>query len=228
MEFFLSNLPKDFPCLLLWSNSCLDQQTQIETVTQLRSHLKHPNLLLLDHIDRLILVQHTHSSYNTVIIGVIPPHVNKIGFDLLAEIARVLKPSGKLVIKQVVVKGSGIVQDLMGEEMLLSQLKLAGLIDPICTVKDMKQNEKLSAMEGASKIQIAIGDRTDQLQYIEVTYNFRKIENIFQKICGSQKIVCRFESIVKHPDSLLDKFGGESHQKSTMNHQIAKKGSIHS
>ena len=170
MEFFQSKLSKDAPCLLLWSNSCVDQHTQIETVTQLRSHLKRPDLLLLEHIDRLILVQHRSSAYTTVIIGAIPPHVNKIGFDLLAEIARVLKPSGQLVMRQVVLKGSGIVQSLMGEEKLLSQMKLAGLIDPISTVKDMGQNEKLLAVEGAAKIQIEIGDRIDQLQYIEVTY----------------------------------------------------------
>ena len=178
MDFFLSNTPKDAPCLLLWSNSCLDQQKQLNTVTQLRSHLKRQDLLVLDHIDRLIPVQHTPSAYNSVIIGAIPPHVNKIAFEHLAEIARVLKPSGQLVMRQALIKESGIVQGLMTEEKLFSQLKLAGLIDPVYSVKDMGTDEVPSVVEGAAKVQIAIGERRDQLRYIEVTIVICLIPNV--------------------------------------------------
>ncbi|KAI6648959.1 hypothetical protein LOD99_7032 [Oopsacas minuta] len=164
-NFFLDNLPTDTPCLLLWSNSSSTQH-QIETITQIRSHLQHTDLLILEHTDRLLLVQHTQSSYNSVILGAIPPHMTNIELNLLAEIARIIEPAGKLFLKQIITNGS--VQGLLTHERIISQLKLAGFIDIDCNVKEMDHDDKVLAVECAVKIQMELGDKIDQIQYIEI------------------------------------------------------------
>lgn len=166
MDFFLSRLTTDTPCLLLWSNSSSSQQ-QVETVTKIREHLQYTELLLLEHTDRLTLVQHTKSSYHTVMIGAVPPHVTDISFDLLAEVTCVLEPSGQLLLQQVVTEKP--VSGLMTQEKLLSQLKLAGFIDPVCSVREMEMDEKIRAVESAATIRIEIRDKIDLLHYVQVS-----------------------------------------------------------
>lgn len=167
MDFFLSNLSKHSPCLLLWCNSSSSQQ-QIETVTELRAHLDKPERLLLEHIDRLGLVECSSSSQQYVMIGAIPPHVTRITFDLLTEIVRILTPSGPLLMKQLAVKGGGTVPGLMSVDKLLSQLKLAGFVDIAADTADLGESERKLAEEGASKLQLSLTDKLESLQYVQV------------------------------------------------------------
>ena len=139
----------------------------METVTKIRSYLLHTDLLLLEHTDRLTLVQHTKSAYHSVMIGAVPPHVSNINFDLLAEVARVLEPSGQLILQQVITKEA--VPGLMTQEKLLSQLKLAGFVDPVSSVREMGMDEKTRAVDSAAMTQIDIRDKTELLQYVQVS-----------------------------------------------------------
>ena len=173
MDFFLSHLTTDTPCLMLWSNSSSSQQ-QVETVTKIRSHLQHRDLLLLEHTDRLTLVEHTKSAYHSIMIGAAPPHFTNINFDLLAEVACVLEPSGQLIIQQVVTTKA--VQGLVTKEKLLSQLKLAGFIEPISSVREMGIDEKMRAVETAAMIQIDIKDKIEWLQYVQVSVSANTVK----------------------------------------------------
>lgn len=90
-----------------------------------------------------------------------------ISFDLLAEVTCVLEPSGQLLLQQVVTEKP--VSGLMTQEKLLSQLKLAGFIDPVCSVREMEMDEKIRAVESAATIRIEIRDKIDLLHYVQVS-----------------------------------------------------------
>ena len=48
------------------------------------------------------LVGHSESSFDTVLSGVLPPATLTHSSDLLAEVARILKPSGTLLMREPV------------------------------------------------------------------------------------------------------------------------------
>ena len=93
--------------------------------------------------------------------------MTNINFDLLAEVGCVLEPSGQLILQQVVTEKA--VSGLMTRDKLLSQLKLAGFIEAVCSVREMGMEEKMRAVESAAMIQIDIRDKIELLQYVQVS-----------------------------------------------------------
>lgn len=106
--------------LLVWCTGS-DSSVIKSTVESLESRLGNSGKVCVENYDRLLTSKHGSSEFDVILSGfVFPPHMVHSD-DILAEIVRILKPKGKLALREVI--GSTKTSD-----MLLSSLKLAGLV----------------------------------------------------------------------------------------------------
>lgn len=89
----------------------------------------------VEHEERLQLSSHPDSSFDAVLSGVTLPSHLVHSLDLLAEIARILKPSGKLTLAEP----TGTTGNLRHPGKVASTLKLSGFVD-ISAPKELKLN----------------------------------------------------------------------------------------
>ncbi|KJE92529.1 anamorsin [Capsaspora owczarzaki ATCC 30864] len=82
----------------------------------------------LEQADRLLQVSLAASSFDVVLAGVLAPHVEWHDSDLLAELARILKPSGCLVLVEPVLETQTRFQHRTTDA-LPGALRLAGLVE---------------------------------------------------------------------------------------------------
>ncbi|CAB4020751.1 anamorsin homolog [Paramuricea clavata] len=110
--------------LLIWSGGSPPQDLEeiVGRMTQLAGSTGKVNV---EHIDRLKLSSHTESSFDNIYSGITFPSTFVHNFDTLAEIARILKPSGSLILRQT----TGNVNSLVTQDKIVSTLKLSGFIN---------------------------------------------------------------------------------------------------
>lgn len=110
--------------LVIWSGGAPPKKIQ-EIVVQLNSSVGSTGTVAVEHEERLKLSSHPESFFDVVLSGMIFPSLLVHSLDLLAEIARILKPSGKLTLTEA----AGTTGDLRPPEKLISALKLSGFVD---------------------------------------------------------------------------------------------------
>ncbi|XP_001632585.2 anamorsin homolog [Nematostella vectensis] len=108
--------------LLLWSGA--QPPKDIEAVVGSLTKKVGPNgKVSLEHSDRLHIASHAMSSFDVVLSGVCESPSLIHSMELLSELAKLLKPDGKLILREPV--GSN---DSRSPEKIISTLKLSGFV----------------------------------------------------------------------------------------------------
>ncbi|XP_022108102.1 anamorsin homolog [Acanthaster planci] len=112
--------------LLTWGEG-QDPQCIRTTVEGLSSALGQTGKLQVENIDRLVLAAHNKSTFDVALLGAVNPPSVTHTMDHLAEVARIMKPSGRVYIREQTTQtenGPG-----RTKEKLVSVLKVAGFVD---------------------------------------------------------------------------------------------------
>lgn len=145
--------------LVLWGDTVPAQVLQT-TVQQLQNATGSSGRVALENIERLSIGSHRASSFDVVLSGVMYPHAIVHTVEQLGEVLKILKPEGKLILREAVTpKSSGNV--LKTVEKLAVTLKLTGLTNisdakPILlsNIEIEKIKELLKTKESLSVIEI--------------------------------------------------------------------------
>ncbi|XP_045674448.1 anamorsin [Phyllostomus hastatus] len=117
----------------------------------------------VENIDQLLQSAHKESSFDVILSGVIPGSAMLHSAEILAEMARILRPGGCLFLKEPVETAVVSNGRMRTASKLCSALTLSGLVE----VREL-QREPLSAEEKQS-VQEHLGHLGDSLLSVQIT-----------------------------------------------------------
>nr|A4IHR0.2 RecName: Full=Anamorsin; AltName: Full=Cytokine-induced apoptosis inhibitor 1; AltName: Full=Fe-S cluster assembly protein DRE2 homolog [Xenopus tropicalis]CAJ81311.1 cytokine induced apoptosis inhibitor 1 [Xenopus tropicalis] len=100
-----------------------------EFVSKLQEAVAPQGTVSVENIERLLLSAHADSSFDAVLLGVVQGTQSVHSSEILAEVARILKPGGAVIIQELVAAGVDKGSPLRTPERLSSLLKLSGLTE---------------------------------------------------------------------------------------------------
>ncbi|XP_077166338.1 anamorsin [Paroedura picta] len=116
----------------------------------------------VENLNQLLQSSHRESRFDTVLSGLIPGSLTVHRDEVLAEIARIVKPGGRVLLKEVVTAETGNNSRLKAITKLPTALTLAGLIE----VREL-QKEPLTS-EQTQAIQEELGSQCNELVFVEI------------------------------------------------------------
>ncbi|XP_063801864.1 anamorsin isoform X2 [Pseudophryne corroboree] len=109
-----------------WDNTSTPERLQ-EFVPQVQAAVAPGGKVSVENVERLLLSAHADSSYDTVLLGAVPGSAAVHNSDVLAEVARILKPGGTVIIQEPVDLHAAPDAHLRSPARLSSALTLSGL-----------------------------------------------------------------------------------------------------
>ncbi|NXF81383.1 CPIN1 protein, partial [Sclerurus mexicanus] len=116
----------------------------------------------VENVNQLSQSAHRESSFDVILSGVVPGSAAQHSVELLAEVARILKPGGRVLLKEPVVTESGNNSRIKTAAKLLTALTLSGLVE----VKEV-QKEALTPEE-AQSVREHLGYQGNDLLLIQI------------------------------------------------------------
>lgn len=130
--------------ILLWGTTANSEDLK-ESVNNLRAKVGSNGNIAVENISMLMKSSHTSGKFDLALVGFL--YRENHSAEILGEIARILKPGGKLIIREPVSKSGKDVTNYKREEKLKSSLVLSGFInigDPKeCLQNGLEENLKL-------------------------------------------------------------------------------------
>ncbi|XP_063294251.1 anamorsin [Pelobates fuscus] len=127
-----------------------DGSTSPEALAQLVSLMQEAvspdGRVAVENVERLILSAHPHSSFDAIFLGMVSGSVCVHSSDVLAEVARILKPGGTVVIQEPVISETGKGESLRTPTLLFSALKLSGLTNVTQVLKEPLTSQQVEAL----------------------------------------------------------------------------------
>nr|XP_006821200.1 PREDICTED: anamorsin homolog [Saccoglossus kowalevskii] len=134
--------------LLLWSGSSPAVNLQ-DVVQQLNNKVGENGKVQLEHVDRLSLSNLQDSTFDVVLSGLLLPGIITHSADILATIAKVLKPNGILIVREPVTQSNDANTVVRTSAKLISSLKLSGFVD-VAVAKSVDLDESVLSQIKAS------------------------------------------------------------------------------
>ncbi|XP_054856107.1 anamorsin [Eublepharis macularius] len=116
----------------------------------------------VENLNQLLQSSHRESSFDVVLSGLTPGSLTVHSTEILAEIARIVKPGGRVLLKEVVTAETGNNSRLKAITKLPTALTLSGLVE----VKEL-QKEPLSP-EHTRSLQKQLGSQCNELFSVEI------------------------------------------------------------
>ncbi|NWW48912.1 CPIN1 protein, partial [Pedionomus torquatus] len=116
----------------------------------------------VENVNQLFQSAHRESSFDVVLSGVVPGSTAQHSAEVLAEIARILKPGGRVLLKELVVTESGNNSRIKTTAKLPTALTLSGLVE----VKELQK--KALTPEEAQSVQERLGYQGNDLLIVQV------------------------------------------------------------
>ncbi|KAG8437255.1 hypothetical protein GDO86_008093 [Hymenochirus boettgeri] len=111
-----------------WDSSSSTQVLQ-EYVSKLQDAVAPQGKVFVENLERLLLSAHPDSIFDTVLLGVVPGTLCVHSSEVLAEVARILKPGGAVVIQEPIAAAADKGVRLRSSAHLVSALKLSGITE---------------------------------------------------------------------------------------------------
>nr|XP_056718707.1 anamorsin [Euleptes europaea] len=116
----------------------------------------------VENLNQLLQSSHKESSFDTVLSGLVPGSLTMHSAEVLAEIARIVKPGGRVVLKEVVTTETDRNSRLKAITKLPTTLTFSGLVE----VKEL-QKEPLTSKQ-TQTIQEQLGLPCNELFFVEI------------------------------------------------------------
>ncbi|NXT85585.1 CPIN1 protein, partial [Zapornia atra] len=121
---------------IIWDSSSPVEALK-DLVDKIQALVGADNRVSVENVNQLSQSAHRESSFDVVLSGVVPGSAVQHSGELLAEIARILKPGGRVLLREPVVTESGNNSRIKTAAKLPTALTLSGLVE----VKELQREE---------------------------------------------------------------------------------------
>ncbi|KAJ6666111.1 hypothetical protein lerEdw1_001015 [Lerista edwardsae] len=101
----------------------------------------------VENLDQLLQSSHKESSFDVVLSGLVPGSSAVHSVEILAEIARIAKPGGRILLREVVTTGTDNNSKLKAVTKLPTALMLSGLVEVKELQKDRLTTEQIQSVK---------------------------------------------------------------------------------
>ncbi|NXO03311.1 CPIN1 protein, partial [Rhinopomastus cyanomelas] len=146
---------------IIWDSSSTAEALK-DLVDKVQAVVGADHCVSVENIDQLSQSAHGESSFDVILSGMVQGSMVQHSSEVLAEIARILKPGGRILLKEPVVTGSGNNSRMKTAVKLPIALTLSGLVE----VKEL-QKEVLTPEE-AQSVQEHLGYQGNDLLIVQM------------------------------------------------------------